>query len=114
MKYINFEVYPGGKAGLHALFPEWVVTAIEYMNERRSDFTSRLVHEAILEAGTKVSRASVIMLLQFLSEVGFLNEDIVMGKGGQAGLYSLNMDMDATEWFMKYTRTKFMNWVAAG
>lgn len=58
------------------------------------DFTSKNMHEALLEGGIKISRASVIFYLDFLYKEGLLTCTEKTGKGGYHRVYRAAKDWE--------------------
>lgn len=83
------------KTGYNRIFKDYQKEIIDFLLESTPDtYSSREVHENLLENGITISRASVINYLDFLVEKGICDYEGTTGKGGHFRLYKITDEWD--------------------
>ena len=76
-------------------FTEWQKAAIECLATNSFGVSTRLVHETVRDKrGFEISRASIIIFLDKLANLGIVNTEEQTGKGRKRFIYSLPAGLD--------------------
>jgi len=83
------------KHGYNRIFKDYQKATIDFLIESTPDpYLSREVHEHLLGQGIQISRASVIIYLDFLVEKGICDYEGTTGKGGHFRLYKITEEWE--------------------
>jgi len=102
-------IFDTEKDGLHTIFKPYQVALMEHIwevnSETRTGTTSSQAHELLMKTGNEdlmMSRASIILFLNYMVEEGVLEREEESGKGGYHGVY-----------YPKMTREEFGQYVVS-
>ena len=87
------------KDGLEMFFKDYQINVLEVLWKYKKGLGTKRIWN---EVGSKnISRASIIMFIENMVEIGLIEKTLTTGKGGQRGIYKIKYEKTPTKEFLK-------------